>query len=689
MRRETFAQRKLKILFLYLCSAFLASQGFGEANGIQYIGGEIKDVSLYRKSSDGSKTFAYVARGGFVHTYDITDITNPQKVDSRFIGMETIENLAIDGEILAASAGSKGTYIYSLERPEKPSLTKSISGYLGNKAFLYGQNLIVVESKKQRQGGPTSQYSLYIFFDISDPDRPENFYLFNHRSDNAIGKISFIPVFKQTNPLIIFGKHSGFMNTLKRYEIDRRDGEIAVTQSNLFSFENTIRFTNDRIGYVTHNDRFAAYNLAGATQHVEIASIPFERCTGPAFTDGAYAYQPIQNNQLAIIEIDLSNNITEIDRIDAPFIPQKVQYGIGYTIDKEGGVSFFDLNAPNKTGRIDNTVLNFSLCTSEENVLITAENHSSMDENYVTAYSSTVSLYSIADCRNPIKLDSFSSPDKTLELLVEGSLLLDVAPKQIFIYDISNPNRIEYQSTVDFSYSNSYSGPILINRCLYLHTNDRNWTCVSLENPKSPVRMHKVNLPWPAYVQIQRGDCMYVLADNSSDLFVVDASDPFSPKVNESFHSFQYGMSAKTSLHIDGNTLYASRYSWDEDNTIYVFDIREPTRPVLISKIETPLANTSWSSIAALGGNRRQLVVLGDNWYSYMQYPYSFRPIYRYDIGDFQNPKETFYSTTNVETNGQFVQVEDNLLVMTHPSGYYVIPLETEESSIPHWRAAP
>lgn len=693
----------MKIVYVAITALYLiVQQGYCSFESIQSVGGRINDIEIIQKTGDEAKTFAYIAQGANILVYDITNLANPLPIETISTGMEIIHNLALDGNYLAASAGAKGTLIYNLDWPEHPMDLNAIANYSSDWVDLFGSILIVNENKF-RGGGPTSQYELQAFFDISDPANPKEIYRFNTGITSGFGTLSFKPILARTNPLVLIGQYPGFLQYIKRFTLQEDDNHnFTVTRDDLPSSEPRILFSNGYYGYVTLNDCFSVYNLTDMKNIEKIASIPLAEISGDAFCDGDYAYQPIHDNrQLSVIDLSQPAQPVEIGRIDVPFVPQGAKHGIGYSIDsnREIRLTTLSMQHPNESSRIQRTVISHDAVKAQNDWLVTGTVSSPSTRPEDPATASIISIYSIQNAGRLTEIARFSIQGLSKVIYIEFPLLAITTERDIQIYDITDFQTISLQSSFPWNEENRYVDYVETDSYFLFHKNHfyfrmrelkepwgQYWNCYSLADPKKPVNLGKIAFPWEIRNRIQKGSIVYYMDESNLNLCILDLNEPERPMERGAFYTFAYDYDSRFSFCIDKNRLYVARFSRGKKNRIYVFDIAQPTQPAYIADFNLPFARSTWSALAAIWVDREKLVAIGSSDDPAFQFYYPFQPVYLYDISDLSNPIEIDYAITDVGTNGPLIPAQDQLILMPPSFGYYVLPLSNQPSFINDWQ---
>jgi hypothetical protein len=251
-----------------------------------------------------------------------------------------------------------------------------------------------------------------------------------------------------------------------------------------------------------------------------------------------------------------------------------------FVADRDGGVIVIDITdpaSPTLAGSVATPGLALDIALSG-------------DRAYVTNYEDGLQVIDISSPASPSIVGSHDTPGNAIRLAIDGDYVyVGDGGSGLQVFDVVNPSSPVLIGTYDTA--GNAETPAVAGDYLYVADGSAGVLVFDVSDPAAPVVVDAYDSPGSAIGVTLRGEYAF-LADRTGGLRVLGACQRFGPMVVAERPTPQ----ETVNVSVAGNHAYL----WMDDGHLGVFDVTEPTAPVLSDTIDLS-GNYTWG--LALAGN--------------------------------------------------------------------------------------
>lgn len=671
--------KHVKFIFLicFLFHIVLFSSVYGESFPLK----EISSVGIgYPKAVEVIGNEAYLVCEKTFAILDISDKSNPV-MKGRIYLEGSAKDLSITGDYAYLNCGTHGLAIINITNPDNPSIVSTYP----------------VESLKP--GLDVDSNGDYVYFlvtnlleiiNVTDPENPEK-----------VGEcLTYADRLQYHDGLVYVTSDSSSENDFYFIDVSSPANPISYPDDGINKVNATESFyIENNYAYVQTYNGLWTINITNPFSMTEESNIELTSGTNETdiFVLNDIAYYLTDTGGLFFIDVTDKSNPSLIGNISTPGTGSGVFVlgSYGYVADSQGGlriINISDLNNPVEEGNFWKILSYPYQCIKQGDYLYIASDNNTLtivdisninspeiitrkffDEDvrrldvsgnylYLTLSDSWSSLYvvDISDKYNPTKVYDFETNFSGRDVKVRNNnlyLTQEGLLESFNIYNVQDPENPEIIW--------NYSGQPLINPdkmvftdyAVYLNDYDYGLVGFNLSIPTQPelIYYHK-KYTWSTDVAIN-DDYLYLLYDYKVIIFNISGEYP------EELFSLYLPTDSAISINVYKNYLLVGA----NNNSIYVYDVRDYTNPQLIDIYNTigpPISMLIENNYLYLGERRSRLHIL------------SFPELYLLSgsvIDQYGDP------VTNLEMQ---ISGDLSMAVITDNNGYYEIENIIEGSNL-------
>jgi hypothetical protein len=497
--------------------------------------------------------FAYITDGwGYLHVINITDIRNPEIIDSLRTLISSIHDVAVSGDYAYLSCGLNGLHIFDVSDPQYLSAVGTPYPVCSLKAEVNGNYVYYLNASGLGVANITDPiHPSFVGFCDINTDGCKDLYIVGNLAYIAdwYNEVHVVNITDLTNPTLI---------------------GTCIVPSNVqkLCVAGNYVYTTDYFGQICVVDVTNPTNptLAGGN---DCGSGIMAICA-----EGNYAYTV--GSRLMVINITIPSQparaCIETDSHKS-FTDMKISGNYIFAASIEG-LFVYEISEPKPP---------ILTCDYDAPVSVTGLDVEN-DFVYIAGAAPGLEVHNITDLSSPSLAGSYETIGEAWDVDVEGNYAYvadgSSGLEVINITDPTNPTWAGSYLTDDFAYGVFVEGDYA-----YVAASGAGLVVVNVTDPTNPMFAGAYSTPGSSsYGVFVEGNYAYV-ADWSSGVYILDVTDPTNPIVTSTYDT----PGAASDVYVDGNTLFVA----DWDAGLLIFDITNPATPNLVGSYDTPAE--AWS----------------------------------------------------------------------------------------------
>ncbi|MBO8166587.1 MAG: leucine-rich repeat domain-containing protein, partial [Kosmotoga sp.] len=460
----------------------------------------------------------------------------------------TTTNLLESGDIIVATGGSEGIFIFDVSDPSNPIQV----GHLDADGYAVGVhvsgNYAYVADRKNG----------LVIVDITAPTNPVQVgHLDTLYAEGVYISGNYAYVADGGNGLVIVD----ITDPTKPVQIGHLDTNYALG----------VHVSGNYAYVADHSNGLVIADVTDPTNPVQVGHLDKAEAWG-VHVSGNYAYVADRINGLVIADITDPTKPVQVGHLDTDGYAEGVHVSGNYAYVADGfnGLVIVDITDPTNPVQVGHLDTNW-----------TAGVHVSGNYAYVADGGNGLVIVDITDPTNPIQVGHLDTDDSARGVYISGNYAYVADCENglviVDITDPTNPMQIGHLDTAGYAYGVYISG----NYAYVADSGGIDLVIVDITEPTNPMQVGYLDTDGNAYGVHVSGNYAYV-ADRMNGLVIVDITDPTNPMQVGHLDTDGYA----EGVHVSGNYAYVA----DCGNGLVIVDITDPTNPVQVGHLDTDYA---------------------------------------------------------------------------------------------------